>query len=89
MQGLLRTWRGHFRGQALDADADWTRTRTVCGLSTDMDCPLPVHGHGLDMDGDSQAGHGADIPRPFRVRFADTESFRKEGVGLAIGLKMK
>jgi len=54
-----------------------------------MDCPLPVHGHGLDMDGDSQAGHGADIPRPFRVRFADTESFRKEGVGLAVVLKMK
>ena len=87
MQGLLRTWGGHCRGQGLDADADWTRTWTVCGLPTDIACPLPAHGRGLDMDADSQAGHGADIPRPFRDRFADTESFRKEGVGLAIGLK--
>jgi hypothetical protein len=31
----------------------------------------------------------ADSQRPFRDHFADTESFRKEGVGLAVVLKMK
>jgi hypothetical protein len=37
------------------------------------------------MDMDLQAGHGADIPRPFRGHFADTESFAGEGVGLTLG----
>jgi hypothetical protein len=40
------------------------------------------------MDGDSQAGHGADIPRPLRDHFADAESFNDEGVGRAFGLNM-
>ena len=61
------------------------RTGHGRGLSADIACPLPAHGHGLDMDMDLQAGHGADIPRPFRSHFADTESFAGEGVGRALG----
>ena len=61
------------------------RTGHGRGLSADIACPLPARGHGLDMDMDLQAGHGADIPRPFRGHFADTESFAGEGVGRALG----
>jgi hypothetical protein len=37
----------------------------------------------VDKDADIQAGHGADIPHPFRDHFADIKSFAGEGVGLA------
>lgn len=58
------------------------------GLSADVARPLPVRGHGLDMNADIRLGHGADIRRAFRERFADIKSFAGEGVGLAVGLNM-
>lgn len=62
--------------------------RTVRGLGLWVACPLPVRGQGLDINTDIRTGHGADIPRPFRDRFADAKSFAGEGVGLALGLNM-
>ena len=86
-----RTLRGHFADMAVAGLRTVLRpsVRTCrvrgCdrGLDADTDCPWPVCGQRVDKDADIQAGHGADIPHPFRDHFADIKSFAGEGVGLA------
>jgi hypothetical protein len=48
-----------------------------------MDCFRTGRGRGLDTATDGWPGYGADIPRPNRDHFADTNTLSRQGVGRA------